>query len=75
MKSPSKIQICANCKHLKILDRGREFEGILDTEFIHFQCEVFGRQTKEYYLMAPVPTELPDKPFVCEFWEDRQQNP
>jgi hypothetical protein len=66
-----KIKTCVNCKHLKILGTGREFEKIVDTEYTDFKCEILGWQKKEFYLMA-VPGDIMEeakKYLPCEFWE------
>lgn len=62
--------LCITCKHYKLLEKGYEFEGILDTEYMRFQCEIFGKESKEYYLMQPVEEDITvhDYP-ICEFWE------
>lgn len=63
--------LCATCRHLKILEVGREFEKILDTEYTLFRCAVLGWETKEFYLMAPVGDPSAETPSrICEFWED-----
>ncbi|MCL5772779.1 MAG: hypothetical protein M1536_00155 [Firmicutes bacterium] len=63
--------VCATCKHLKVLEVGREFEQILDTEYTLFECSVFGWRTKEFYLMAPSPESIGDiDDTICEFWEE-----
>ncbi|MDQ7826287.1 MAG: hypothetical protein RDV48_26025 [Candidatus Eremiobacteraeota bacterium] len=64
------IKVCATCRHLKVLDQGREFEYIIDTEYTLFECEVYRTRTKEYYLMAPVPESIDEKPVTCEYWEE-----
>jgi hypothetical protein len=65
------VKICATCKHLKIIDQGREFEFIADTEFTLFECQIFKVNKKEFYLMAPVEEELKESSETCcEFWED-----
>lgn len=65
------IKICATCKNLKVLEQGREFEKILDTEFTTFKCDIFNWKAKEFYLMAPLDNPMNDKTEKnCEFWED-----
>lgn len=65
------ITICATCRNLEVEEVGREFEGIVDTEFTVFTCRIFGWKTKEFYLMAPVKNPLEEKnDFLCEFWEE-----
>lgn len=66
-------RICALCKNLELLDAGREFPAIADTEFAVFRCRIFGWSTKENYLMD-TPSEQARKfaaqePFECERFE------
>lgn len=66
----NQIKTCATCRHLTVLEQGREFEMILDTEYTLFQCAVLKWEKKEFYLMAPVEKELrcmDDD--VCDYWE------
>jgi len=65
------IKICATCKHLKVIDQGREFDRIIDTEYTLFECDRLKKRTKEYYLMAPVREQLDidDSENPCPFWE------
>ncbi|MCL5036503.1 MAG: hypothetical protein M1269_05210 [Chloroflexi bacterium] len=44
-------RICATCRHLKVLETGREFAAIIDTEYTLFSCSKLGWETKEFYLM------------------------
>lgn len=70
-----KIKICATCKHLKVLEQGREFEYIIDTEYTLFSCAVLNQTTKEFYLMARVDEELHDADtHTCKFWEDWKED-
>ncbi|MBI2251747.1 MAG: hypothetical protein HYU63_03170 [Armatimonadetes bacterium] len=63
-------KICAACKHLLLLDKGREFEKILDTEYLHFKCKIFNWEVKENYLMLDISNPLKKyKEKICEFWE------
>lgn len=63
--------ICATCRHLIVIETGREFEKIIDTEYTKFSCEVLGWKTREFYLMAPIEKEIKEtKPQICEFWEE-----
>jgi hypothetical protein len=62
--------ICATCRHLVVIETGREFEKIIDTEYTTFSCDIFGWKTREFYLMAPIEKEIKDvQPHICEFWE------
>jgi hypothetical protein len=65
------IKICATCIHLKVLDQGREFDLILDTEYTLFECEKLNQRTKEFYLMVPVNDclELNEPESICSYWE------
>jgi hypothetical protein len=66
----NQMKTCATCRHLKVVEQGREFELILDTEYTLFQCGVLNWKKKEFYLMAPVPRELDDTgDTACEYWE------
>ena len=66
-----KIKICATCRHLKVVDQGREFEFIIDTEYTLFTCDVLHWSTREFYLMAPVDHEIKDSSdFQCKYWEE-----
>ena len=62
--------LCATFKHLDVLETGREFDRIVDTEFTHFNCKMLGWKKKEFYLMAPVEKELKTDVRICEFWEE-----
>ena len=63
------FRICATCRHLEIIEQGRAFEMIVDTEFMRFRCAVLGTTGREDYLMAPVETELPaEAPAGCRHW-------
>lgn len=65
------VKICATCRHLKVLDQGREFELIIDTEYTLFGCDLLKWKKKEFYLMAPVEENLEDdSDRVCPFWEE-----
>jgi len=66
------FKVCVTCKHLEVLERGFEFPGILDSEYIVFNCEKFGIKQREDYLMAPVKEDLGDfnRKEECPFWED-----
>ena len=67
--------VCITCRHLIVDESGREFEKIIDTEYLKFRCEVFGQTRKEYYLMAPVSEDISvPEPNLCEFWEFWQNN-
>jgi hypothetical protein len=65
------IKLCANCRHLKVLDQGREFEFIIDTEYTLFECDLVKKKVKEFYLMAPVNEQLnvEDPENACPGWE------
>ncbi len=66
----NQIKTCATCKHLNVLEQGREFELILDTEYTLFKCTILNWEKKEFYLMTPVPEELSDvDDRVCDYWE------
>lgn len=63
------FRICATCRHLEVLEQGRTFAMIVDTEFMRFRCAVSGATGREDYLMAPVETELPSEaPKGCRYW-------
>ena len=34
-------RICALCKHLEVVETGREFPAIADTEYAVFRCRIF----------------------------------
>ena len=62
--------ICATCRHLQVVETGREFDKIVDTEFTKFSCRMLGWQKREFYLMAPVDQDLSEnQPRKCPFWE------
>jgi hypothetical protein len=65
------FRICATCRHLEILEQGREFAAIADTEFIRFRCRKLGLSGREDYLMAAVQETLPDPGETpeCPHWE------
>ena len=62
--------LCITCRHYVHEGGGMEFEGILDTEYVEFRCEVFGKRRTEHFLMEPVSEEIstPERN-LCEFWE------
>jgi hypothetical protein len=63
-------KICALCRHLEVVEQGREFPRIADTEYLVFRCRVLGWTTREDYLMAPVEKEIQEpRPFDCPHWE------
>jgi hypothetical protein len=62
--------ICATCRHLVVVETGREFEKIIDTDYTTFSCNILGWKKREFYLMAPVPDEIKEEKFFCELWED-----
>lgn len=64
------FRICATCRHLDVVEQGREFAAIVDTEYAVFCCRKLGTTTREDYLMAPVPADLPaERPPSCSYWE------
>ena len=68
----SNHRICALCKNLEVVESGREFEGIADTEFMVFRCKVLGWTTREDYLMESDPRQSLSKTpedFNCPHWE------
>ena len=62
-------KICATCRHLETVEQGREFPGIMDTEYLVFRCRKLGWKTREDYLMEPVSQDLDAEPFHCPHWE------
>ena len=69
-KTSPAFRICATCRYLDLVEQGREFATIVDTEYAVFRCRKLGTTTREDYLMAPVPTELPaERPPICAHWE------
>jgi len=63
--------ICATCRHLKAVEKGREFKKIIDTEYTLFKCAILCWKTKEFYLMTPINENLDNqKVQICEFWEE-----
>ena len=65
------FKICALCKNLEVLEQGREFEQIADTEYVKFRCKVLGWTSRDDYLMDPEPASGvgKDEPFDCPYWE------
>lgn len=63
-------KICALCRHLETVEQGREFPGIVDTEYLVFRCRRLGWKHREDYLMEPVREDLePVDPAGCPYWE------
>lgn len=63
-------RICALCRHLEAVEEGREFPGIVDTEYMVFRCRRLGWKQREDYLMEPVREDLePADPVGCPYWE------
>lgn len=54
-----------------MIESGREFPGIADTEFAVFRCGVFGWTTREDYLMDSEPAQsfAKQETFDCPRWE------
>lgn len=72
IRKPSRFpRICATCLHLTAEETGREFPGIIDTEYTIFSCNKLGWKTKEFYLMKPPEDILEDTSnyHECPFWE------
>lgn len=70
-----KTGLCITCKNFLMINHGREFEDIIDTEYMQFQCSIFGHlNKKEYYLMSyhkDIETiESVSETKICEFWEE-----
>lgn len=65
------FQICALCRHLTVVDSGREFEKIADTEYLTFRCQKLGWKSTDHYLMDsdPVARFQQQQPFDCPHWE------
>ncbi len=65
------FKICALCRHLEVVEQGREFEQIADTEYVKFRCKVLGWTSRDDYLMDSDPsTSLKEpEPFECPHWE------
>jgi len=64
------FRICATCRNLEVLDQGREFAQIADTEYLTFRCRRLNVTGREDYLMASIPRELPEEvPRQCPYWE------
>lgn len=64
------FRICALCRHLQVLEQGREFPNMADTEFTVFRCAVLGWKTREDYLMDSEPRRSFEKQeaFDCPHW-------
>ncbi len=64
------FRICALCRHLEVLEQGREFPKMADTEFTVFRCAVLGWKTREDYLMDSEPRRSFEKQeaFDCPHW-------
>ena len=64
-------RICALCRHLELLEQGREFPQIADTEYAVFRCKLFGWTTRDDYLMDSEPARRfqAQEEFDCERWE------
>jgi len=68
-----KLKVCANCRYLKVIDKGYEFDSILDSEYIVFECTIRGWTIREDYLMEPYSEESVTKnssSVFCPFWEE-----
>ena len=67
----SNQRICALCRNLEVVESGREFPTIADTEFMVFRCKVLGWTTREDYLMESNPTAGlgSQEEFNCPHWE------
>ncbi len=70
------VKICATCKHLQVIEQGREFQYIIDTEYTLFKCALANKTVKEFYLMIPVEEELKvETKNECIFWEPWKSQP
>lgn len=68
-----KIKVCATCKYLELLEKGHEFPGLLDSEYLIFRCTLRDWTVREDYLMEPVIQETDGKNArgtTCPFWEE-----
>lgn len=68
-----KIKVCANCRYLKLLEKGYEFDHLLDSEYLVFQCTIRDWTVREDYLMKSFPEEIEEKDTFtvkCPFWEE-----
>lgn len=72
MKYSKNKKLCVTCRHFILVEEGREFENIADTQYQQYRCRCFGRKTKkEYFLMSlPQDTLAVQEETLCEFWED-----
>ncbi len=63
-------KICALCRNFEVLQQGREFEQIADTEYIVYRCKIYNWTGREDFLMKPPTGRVDeDKPFDCPHFE------
>lgn len=64
-------KICALCRNLEVVEQGREFDQIADTEYMVFRCRVLGWTTREDYLMDADPSASVGRSESadCPYWE------
>jgi hypothetical protein len=68
-----KIKTCVNCSHLEILEEGQEVNGLEDTAFITFRCDVFNYAGKEIFRFPATEKRVvieKDDEEECPFWEE-----
>jgi hypothetical protein len=71
--SVRKIKVCATCKYLELLEKGQEFPGLLDSEYLVFRCTLRDWTVREDYLMKSCPQEIDGKEShvsTCPYWEE-----
>lgn len=73
-KAKKAYEICATCKQLEIIEKGREFPMIIDTEYYIFKCSVLGWQKKESPLMTTFNGEIIDTKKECPYWKSWEEN-
>jgi hypothetical protein len=67
------FRICALCRNLELVEQGREFPQLADTEYAVFRCRIFGWSTRDDYMMeSPESIQARfarQEEFDCERWE------
>jgi len=64
------FKVCATCGYLELLDSGREFPLILDTDFYKYRCNYTGETVTEWPLMKTFNGIIEDdNKKECPYWK------
>lgn len=71
-KFEKKIKTCVNCRHLEILEEGQIVDGLDNSSYISFRCNVFNYSGKEVFgfPLGNKPVVIEKETDSCPFWEE-----